>query len=436
MLRIGVLLAPEAPRPQLVVGGLSLVERQARMLRRMGCERLFLVGASLSDAAVQGIETVSFPSLAEALAAGGLVIIPAPGLIIDERAVATLLAGSGAGGGILVSDESAVSVERLDSATLAAGVMALPAAMVASVARDIGDWDFHSTLIRLAAADPTVARIPVAATPLYAPERRRSVPLLWCNPQDAAQAADASAQVIAAAQKGTLDWPARFIHPLIEDALVRLLAPTRITPNQVTLFTAFIAVAAGYALATGALWWGLGLALLCGPLDGVDGKLARVRIEYSRWGDLEHVLDKILEYGWYLCAAWWFSRTLGSALPWALAALIILPALAEAAQGEFYRRLTGVQLDDAGPFERGFRLVAGRRNTFLWTWLAMALVGLWFEGFALLAAYSVLTTAVAQWRFYVRLSAFARAGDARVAANYAATSYDFLAKPSLPTDKP
>ena len=98
--------------------------------------------------------------------------------------------------------------------------------------------------------------------------------------------------------------------------------------------------------------------------------------------------------------------------------------------------MTGVQLDDAGPFERGFRLVAGRRNTFLWTWLGMALFGLWLEGFALLAAYSVLTTAVAQWRFYVRLSAFARAGDARVAANYAATSYDFLAKPSLPTDKP
>jgi phosphatidylglycerophosphate synthase len=202
------------------------------------------------------------------------------------------------------------------------------------------------------------------------------------------------------------------------------------------VFTAALGVAAGVALANGALWWGLVLALVCGPLDGVDGKLARARIEFSRWGDLEHVLDKVLEYSWYLCAAFWFSQGLGSALPWAIAALIIVPALAEAAQGEFYRRMTGVQLDDAGGFERGFRLIAGRRNTFLWTWFGMAAFGLWFEGFALLAAYSVLTTAVAQWRFYTRLSAFARAGDDRVQANYAATRYDFLAKPSLPTDKP
>jgi len=383
-----------------------------------------------------GVEIISVSNLPAALAGARMGLVLAPGLIIDERPLAALLAAADAVSGLLVCADAARSVERLDAVTLAAGAMVLPAAMIAQVAAGLGDWDLHSTLIRLAAADPRVVRVAMEGTALYAADRRREVPLLWARPADPAGAEAATAALIAAAQKGVLDWPARFLHPPVEDALVRLLAPTGVTPNMVTLFTALLGVAAGLGFATGAMWWGLGLALLCGPLDGVDGKLARTRIEFSRWGDLEHVLDKVLEYGWYLCAAWWFSGALASGLPWAIAALIIVPALAEAVQGEFYRRMTGAQLDDAGDFERRARLVAGRRNTFMWTWLAMALFGWWFEGFVLLACYSVVTTAVAQWRFYKRLGEFARAGDTRVQANYASTRYDFLAKASLPTEKP
>ncbi|WP_188946000.1 CDP-alcohol phosphatidyltransferase family protein, partial [Polymorphobacter multimanifer] len=331
--------------------------------------------------------------------------------------------------------EAARGVERLDAQAHAAGVLRLAARSVAAVAEGLGDWDLGSTLIRTAAADASVIRVPIEGIALYSAERRREVPLLWALPRDEAGARAASDAVVAAAQKGCLDWPARFIHPLIEDMLVRLLAPTAVTPNMVTLLTGVIGVAAGLAFASGALWWGLGLALLCGPLDGVDGKLARTRIEFSRWGDLEHALDKVLEYGWYLCVAYWFASTRGTGLPWAVAALIILPALAEAVQGEFYRRLTGLQLDDSGRFERTARLVAGRRNTFLWTWAIFAVFGHWFEGFVAIAIYSILTTAVAQWRFYKRLGAFAQTGDARVRENIAATRYDFLAKASLPSDR-
>jgi 1L-myo-inositol 1-phosphate cytidylyltransferase / CDP-L-myo-inositol myo-inositolphosphotransferase len=138
-----------------------------------------------------------------------------------------------------------------------------------------------------------------------------------------------------------------------------------------------------------------------------------------------------LEYAWYLCIAWHFSSVRGSALPWAIAALIILPAIAEAVQGEFFRRMTGIQLDDAGDVERRIRLFAGRRNTFLWTWLPLAAIGLWFEGFVILAIYSILTTAVAQWRFYKRLSAYARANGNKIATNFDATAYTFLPPTAL-----
>jgi phosphatidylglycerophosphate synthase len=435
MRKIGVLLAPAADVAGLVVAGLSLIERQARTLRHAGCAPLLLVGAEPLTTVPDGVEAVSLAGLGARLAAEeaglapGLAVVLAPGLVIDSRAVAAVLEVDGPA--MLVSDGGLVpapGVERLDAQALAAGVLCVPVSRLAEVAATIGDWDFGSTLIRLAAADAAVVRVGIEGLPLYAPDRRREVPMLWARPVDAGGAAAAGDAVVAQAQKGCLDWPARFIHAWIENALVRVLAPTAVTPNMVTLASGAVGVAAGYALATGALWWGLGLALLCGPLDGVDGKLARTRIEFSRWGDLEHVLDKMLEYGWYLCAAWWFSRQEGSALAWAVAALIILPALAEAVQGEFYRRMTGTQLDDAGPFERGVRLVAGRRNTFLWFWALFAAFGLWFEGFVGVAVYSVLTTAVAQWRFYVQLGRYARSGDARISANFAATQYGFLTR--------
>ena len=196
---------------------------------------------------------------------------------------------------------------------------------------------------------------------------------------------------------------------------------------MVTLFVAAISLAAGIAFATGWLWTGLVLALVSGPLDGVDGKLARSRLEFSRWGDLEHLLDKIAEYGWYLALAGHFAVTRGEG-PWALAALIVVVALAETLSGEFYRRFTGTQLDDAGPPERRFRLIGGRRNTYFWTLLPFAAAGAWYAGFIMIAVYATLTFFVMQWRLFVRLGEFGRRHSPAVAANYAATAYRVLCR--------
>jgi phosphatidylglycerophosphate synthase len=427
MRTVGLLFPPVETPASLVAGGITVLERQARQLRRAGADVLFAVDVVPLTELPADVEAITTAMIASRIAATDRTIIIAPGLIIDERAIAVVMLTPMPA--VLVCDSArpdAVCVERLDAQTVAAGCMALPGAMVVQQAAGLGEWDLGSTLIRVAAANPATNRVDFLAIPLYAPARRRNVPLIWARPVTEDEARAASETLISAAQKGCLDWPARFLHPWPEDLMVRLLAPTRITPNMVTLFTGVVGIAAGVAFAMGWLWTGLILALITGPLDGVDGKLARTRVEFSKWGDLEHVLDKILEYGWYLCVAWHFSGAMGSALPWALAALIILPAIAEAVQGEFFRRLTGVQLDDTGETERIIRLFAGRRNTFLWTWLPMAAAGLWFDGFVLLAVYSVLTTAVAQWRFYKRLSVYGRAHGERIAANYLATAYTFL----------
>lgn len=424
---IGLLFVPADNLASLVVGGISILERQARQLRRAGAARLVAVNVPPLTIVPEGVEIASLAQVPSLVVAEDRIVVISAGLLVDERAIAAVLAAEMPA--MLVCDAAAVgavSVERIDSRHTAAGVMTLPGSVLRNQAMRLGEWDLASTLIRAVAADVSTTRVDFLALPTYAPARRRDAPQIWAQPQSPEEARIAGESLILAAQKGCLDWPARFLHPWPENLLVRLLAPTPVTPNMVTIATGAIGIAAGVAFAFGWLWTGLILALITGPLDGVDGKLARTRCEFSKWGDLEHLLDKVLEYGWYLCIAWHFAGVRGSALPWAIAALIILPAIAEAVQGEFFRRMTGIQLDDAGDIERRIRLIAGRRNTFLWTWLPMAVAGLWFEGFVVLAIYSIVTTAVAQWRFYKRLSAYARSSGNKISTNYDATAYTFL----------
>lgn len=407
---------PQVPlSPPLTVVGRDVLDRQVRQAHHAGAERVFVLGGPSRYG-----EAVPGPGAAAALIGDDdLILMLAPGLVADERIIAAVITNAPA-----AATWPDQGVERLDASAMAAGVAVYSGALVRRVIAELGEWDLQSTLLRVALGEG-IARVDLAALPLYAPARRREVPLIWALPTTPGEAAEATTSVIKAAQKGCLDWPARFIHPPIEDGLVRLLGPTPVTPNMVTLFVAAISLAAGVAFAFGWLWTGLALALVSGPLDGVDGKLARARIEFSRWGDLEHVLDKIAEYGWYLALAAHFAVTQGHA-PWLVAALIILFALAEALGGEFFRRFTGKQLDDAGAFERRFRLVSGRRNTFFWTLVPFAAFGAWYAGFVAIAAYAVATFFVMQYSLFRRLAEYGRAHSAAVAANFAATTYDFL----------
>ena len=281
MRTIGFLFPPSETRASLVAGGLTAIERQARQLSRAGADALFAVDVVPLTQLPAGVTAITAAGVLEVVEARDRVVAIAAGLIIDERAIAAVLAAPVPA--MLVRDATqtgAEGIERLDALTFAGGVMTISGTIVRRIASGLGEWDMESTLIRAAAEDPATARIELSSLPVYAPNRRRDVPMLWMLPQSPNESRDAGDAVIAAAQKGCLDWPARFIHPPIEDALVRALAPTKVTPNQVTLATGVIGIIAGVAFACGQLWLGPGLALLTGPLDGVDGKLARTRVEF------------------------------------------------------------------------------------------------------------------------------------------------------------
>jgi|JI10StandDraft_1071094.scaffolds.fasta_scaffold70035_2 phosphatidylglycerophosphate synthase len=414
--------------PALVVGGISTVARQCREAHIAKAARVYV----LTDGPIAGLENenvtlIDSPArLASEIAADDAVLVFAAGLIVDERIVAAVRAAPVPAVASWPTVEPPRGIERIDSSRLSAGVAVYRGATVCEVAAGLGDWDLASTLLRTTLADPAVTIVDVAALETYAPARRRHAPFIWAVPTDLTSARHATDIVVESAQKGCLDWPARLIHPPIEDALVRVLAPTRITPNMVTAFAFVLGIAAGVAFLFGWLWAGLAMVLIVGPLDGVDGKLARTTLNYSRFGDLEHVLDKICEYGWFLCIGSYLARFYDDAWPWGVAALLVLFALAESLQGEFFRRFTGKQLDDSGSFERRFRLISGRRNTFFWTLLPFGVAGAWGAGFITMSIYSALTFFVMQARMFIRLQQFGSAQSALIEANFARTAYNFL----------
>jgi phosphatidylglycerophosphate synthase len=197
------------------------------------------------------------------------------------------------------------------------------------------------------------------------------------------------------AQKGVLDFPARVLHPIPENVLTRLVTATPITPNHITVFTALIAFMATYLFTREMFAWGLAIAVVVNVLDGVDGKLARVTLVTSRLGDrLDHILDVAFEFSWYVGIGWGLQAGGDGNLPLLIAVgLVVMMASSRAASGA-YKLTTGRQIHDHRRFDRGFRLVAGRRNIYTLLFVIGLALGHLDRALVVAFGWSVLTVFV------------------------------------------
>jgi phosphatidylglycerophosphate synthase len=214
--------------------------------------------------------------------------------------------------------------------------------------------------------------------PSYVVNLRRPLPVACFAIHGEADRRDGWRILIDATQKGTLDWPARYLHPLPENALVRLLLPTPVTPNHVTVVSNLCAFAAIGLFWQGRFWFAVALALAVGVLDGVDGKLARVKLLYSKFGDrLDHVLDVIYEPLWYLAIGAFLSGggLRPAATPVALSLGIVVLYFADRATTGLFKRYKKVELFDRAPIDRFLRSIGARRNTNVLILLAGLLAG-------------------------------------------------------------
>ena len=128
---------------------------------------------------------------------------------------------------------------------------------------------------------------------------------------------------------------ARHVNRKVSLFVSRLLAPTRVTPNQMTIVCAGIGLAGAACFLSAAparqLAGGL-LFLLHSILDGCDGELARLKLLESRWGGvLDFWGDNVVHAAVFAAIAAGWARETGEAWPLGLGALAVLGSLLSAA---------------------------------------------------------------------------------------------------------
>ncbi|MEO6202839.1 MAG: CDP-alcohol phosphatidyltransferase family protein, partial [Nitrospirales bacterium] len=128
-----------------------------------------------------------------------------------------------------------------------------------------------------------------------------------------------------------------------------------------------LVIAAGVLFAFGQFFWGLVLGWIMTFLDTVDGKLARVTVTSTKWGNIfDHGIDLIHPPLWYL--AWGLGLTAFSPfLSWltleiTFGIILLGYVLGRMVEGIFQWWLGGFVIFCWRPLDSYFRLVTARRN--------------------------------------------------------------------------
>ena len=174
-------------------------------------------------------------------------------------------------------------------------------------------------------------------------------------------------RLFAGSYKGVTDLVTKWLWPVPAQWVTGLCARNGITPNQVTSLSLVLSLLALFQFHEGAYAWGLLSAWLMTFLDTVDGKLARVTINYSPFGNIfDHGIDLIFPPLWYL--AWGMSlntvhtEILGISMSWILWLTVIGYIVGRFCEGVFKRFLESSGIFCWQPIDSCFRLITGRRN--------------------------------------------------------------------------
>ena len=208
---------------------------------------------------------------------------------------------------------------------------------------------------------------------------------------------DLEENLFSGSYKGITDLVTKFLWPTPAKWATRFCALRGISPNQVTSLSLLLVVAAGYLFWQGLFVWGLVLGWVMTFLDTVDGKLARVTITSSPWGNVfDHGIDLIHPPLWYL--AWGLGLELYD--PWLLktslleAIVLIFGGyiLGRLVEGAFHLWAAGFGVFCWKPFDSYFRLITARRNPNMIFLTGSVFLGRPDWGLELVMIWTVLST--------------------------------------------
>jgi phosphatidylglycerophosphate synthase len=396
------ILIADAPEALIELCGVNLLERLLRILQRLGFRRAIvfsttpeIVGAELAkrswareqiiaDLVARANGPLTAQLLLEQIPSDRFLIVPAS-IYCDARLLAALCA----------KDSSAALVDS-NPPEFARDLVRNPCGP-ALITRDFlfalsPTAPFFSELTRKIDHGKTDT-VDAAKQDDYIVSMRRHVrPLSFRVPLEQDHRL-AEGIILNSAQNGTLDLPA-YIHAPIETAIISLLCKTRITPNQITIAGFIIGCSATVAFALSRIGLGIIAALVFGIVDGLDGKQSRVKIETTERGKWEHHLDYLIENSWWAAIAFVLWRSGQFPNVFFSFALLIGSHLLDEFAKRRAKMVKGRLLDDVAPFDRAFRLIAARRNVYVWILACGFLLRAFPQSYAVICGWAAFSAAV------------------------------------------
>jgi CDP-alcohol phosphatidyltransferase-like enzyme len=404
----------DSPRPQLLIladapgalvelFGISMLERLLRIAQRLGFREALILSKTPDEIAAH----VAKPSWARAGVALDLRPRETDPVLINDvapEADRVLLMAAG----FYYDARLLKALAERDATTLL--VDSAPPPQSAPLWKSEGvefrgaallerEWlagrDYDVSLLHQLSSDVGTGRVQIcdaAAEPTYVTALRKHVrPVFFPAPTpELIPLAEKFPRDVA--QNGVLDFPG-FCDSPIEDWIVKKICRSSIRPNQVTFATMLIGVAVTALFATDHLWWGVVLAYAIEVLDGVDGKLARIKVETTTAGEWEHEVDYAIELSWWTALAFHFQRAGLTKAYWLLALYVVCDLLDRLAKRAVKQKV-GRNLDDVSNFDRFVRCIGARRNINIWILIAALALRDAANGFVLICSWMGATALV------------------------------------------
>jgi phosphatidylglycerophosphate synthase len=402
-LRPQLVILANAPHALGVLFGISLLERLLRVVQRLGFREAIILSNSPDKVAAhlrkpswaRAEVALSFRPrgsgavlVSEVATGPGRILVVSAGFYYDARLLKALAEQTTTTALV----DSAPPPECLPLWNDQGGVFRAAGLLE-------GDWlarqDHTAGLMDQLSSDAATGRIQAcdaARQPTYVTALRKHVrPVFFPAPSpNLVTLAERFPRDVA--QNGVLDFPG-FLDSPIEDWIVARLCHTSIRPNHVTFVTMLIGLVVTALFATGHLWWGVVLAYAIEVLDGVDGKLARIKVETTAAGEWEHVVDYCVELSWWTALAFHFHAVNLPSAYWLLLLLVGSDLIDRLAKRAVKKKL-GRNLDDVSNIDRFVRCIGTRRNINIWILIAALALGDAVNGFVLICCWGAATAAV------------------------------------------